>query len=324
MEFVLLLLALGFFWLARDIRRSLYVETQGWGSVQARVVGYLEKPRKKFAPVIQFFYSGTDCHIVLPGLSHIPQFPLQARLTVRVSPGESPRFSVDQPILRHLAHIFIALGILFGSVALLVVRLNLFSLGGALFLLVPLVRILRTPNVLASLRAAYDQFLFPQVLSPEAVAGLKYFPPEQIATVLRAHQLQVRVLGVFLILFSAGGFYGGEAWLKHRNEFLRQARPASGKVVRLERSSGSRHTSYYPVVQFREPASQQTVEFRHRVGSNPPLYRVGEEVGVLYSPNVPRDAMIDGGNGLFNLMGPLVLLFSSMLFLFLGGVCVLK
>jgi len=73
---------------------------------------------------------------------------------------------------------------------------------------------------------------------------------------------------------------------------------AEGRVVALHSEfdpsgDGSSHT-YYPEVAFTLPDGS-AVRFRGRTGSNPPTYRKGDRVRVLYLPQTPASAMIDHG-----------------------------
>ncbi len=69
---------------------------------------------------------------------------------------------------------------------------------------------------------------------------------------------------------------------------------AQGEVVSLkrERSSGKRgsRTSYYPVFRF---AAQDGREYRvkHNQGSNPPVWKKGEKVELIYLPDNPETAV---------------------------------
>jgi Protein of unknown function (DUF3592) len=79
---------------------------------------------------------------------------------------------------------------------------------------------------------------------------------------------------------------------------------AHGEVVRLqdEDSDGSR--LYHAVVRFRTDKNVP-IEFKDNVGSNPPSYRRGAKVTVLYLADNPREAMID--RGFFNWAIPALL-----------------
>ncbi|MGQ9926034.1 MAG: DUF3592 domain-containing protein [Chloroflexaceae bacterium] len=64
---------------------------------------------------------------------------------------------------------------------------------------------------------------------------------------------------------------------------------ATGKVVKMV--SDSEDLSY-AVVQFRT-SQEETISFQSQMRSNPPAYRVGDKVAVLYNPENPQDAVID-------------------------------
>jgi hypothetical protein len=92
-----------------------------------------------------------------------------------------------------------------------------------------------------------------------------------------------------------------------RTMFLLQStgERAVGTVAFLELRRTLHGASYYPVVEF-AAADGGTVQFRDNMGSNPPAYREGDLVRVLYLPAAPRDsATID--RGLLNWLVPGVL-----------------
>lgn len=80
-----------------------------------------------------------------------------------------------------------------------------------------------------------------------------------------------------------------------REKLARCTAKASGRIVRNEKSvttravtSGRRKiTAYHPVVRFTDDSGNMH-EYTHMVGVNPPLYREGETVVVLYNPTHPR------------------------------------
>ncbi len=108
----------------------------------------------------------------------------------------------------------------------------------------------------------------------------------------RNSRLIVPLLVVFAaILFAVGGY-----------ESLRISRlesvglRAQGEVVRLKAESGSgSHATYYPIVRVLL-SNNSYFEFKDSIGSNPPGYRRGDQVTVLYLANDPQgSAMIDRG-----------------------------
>jgi uncharacterized protein DUF3592 len=125
-------------------------------------------------------------------------------------------------------------------------------------------------------------------LVPEASA-------QQIAATQQARKW-APVVGVFALVLAALG-----VWQSMRLAHLETAGiRAPGQVVRLHGewssgSSGSSHYTYYPIVRFRT-AENETIEFKDSIGSNPPSYRAGDKVTVLYLTDAPsRNAMIDRG-----------------------------
>ncbi|MFI9307364.1 DUF3592 domain-containing protein [Streptomyces triculaminicus] len=96
--------------------------------------------------------------------------------------------------------------------------------------------------------------------------------------------------------------------------FLTDAQRARGTVVALdwrEDHDGGSRTAHgddapaaYPVVEFTS-ADGTPRKFRDSAGSNPPSYKVGEQVEVLYRPDAPEDARIKGFLSLW--LAPLIL-----------------
>lgn len=112
-------------------------------------------------------------------------------------------------------------------------------------------------------------------------------------------RMTVPLMAFLGIIFIATGLY----FIQDTRDFIARAAQAEGRVVRLEYDSGSGSDSdaYYPVVSFSVPG-RGGWEFRDRIGTNPPMYRQGEEVPVFYDPENPQKAMID--RGIFNLAFP--------------------
>jgi len=98
-----------------------------------------------------------------------------------------------------------------------------------------------------------------------------------------------RWIGIFLVSFGvlfliiAAGIYFYTA------SFVDKAIETRGVVVRLIRSQDG----YKPLVIFTTQQGQE-VEYVPNFSSNPPAYRVGEEVVVFYDPQNPYHAMLGG------------------------------
>ncbi|MFL6652603.1 MAG: DUF3592 domain-containing protein [Sulfurifustaceae bacterium] len=92
------------------------------------------------------------------------------------------------------------------------------------------------------------------------------------------------VIGVIVV--AAVAYWAGRV-----HDFINRASLAAGQVIDLDRSHSGDSTSYYPIVKF-ETRAGQVRTFRNPVGSNPPSFRVGETVEVLYDEAQPSDARI--------------------------------
>ena len=112
---------------------------------------------------------------------------------------------------------------------------------------------------------------------------------------------------VFLIA-GIGMLIGTLITFKSTYEFLKISVASQGTIVKLiasrSTSSSGNSTVYRPVVQFIDQNGNQ-VEFVSSTGSNPPSYKIGEEVEVLYNPESPNEAKI---KGFFTLWGGITVL----------------
>jgi hypothetical protein len=100
------------------------------------------------------------------------------------------------------------------------------------------------------------------------------------------------LVGIFAVALLAGGIYQASDLARLESSGLR----AQGEVERLVGKSSSRGSySYHAIVRYRTEKNIR-IEFKDNVGSNPPSYRPGDRVTVLYLPDNPRGkAIIDRG-----------------------------
>ncbi|NTU55801.1 MAG: DUF3592 domain-containing protein [Anaerolineales bacterium] len=108
-----------------------------------------------------------------------------------------------------------------------------------------------------------------------------------------ANRLQIGCWTIFFNLFFAGfclwGAYAGYVSWKLDSE----GEKTTGKVIRLEESNDSESGCcvYSPVIEFQ--ANGQTFTFEGDNASDPPAYKVGEQVEVIYDPANPDTAQIN-------------------------------
>lgn len=98
--------------------------------------------------------------------------------------------------------------------------------------------------------------------------------------------------------------------------FINSAQEVVGTVIRLESSRSSKGgTTYAPVFQFRTIEGQM-IEVRDNMSSNPPMFREGQSVEVLYDPENPQKARIKKWFSLYYL--PLFLAGMGLIFSCVG------
>lgn len=117
-------------------------------------------------------------------------------------------------------------------------------------------------------------------------------------------------LGVLLLLGAAWAVSSTRTWLAHAVE-------VEGRVIEMVRPRDSDNTGYLfaPVVRF-QTVEGATVEFESGLRTNPPAYKKGQTVTVLYDPDEPRYAKIRGFFPLWFM--PLILGFIGSIFLLVG------
>ena len=128
----------------------------------------------------------------------------------------------------------------------------------------------------------------------------------------------VSEIAIFSLAFGGVGFLLAALallfWLRTR-AFLGTAQKAQGTVIRMVYSSDSDGGGgYSPVYTFRT-MSGQVIEVTDRMSSNPPQFKEGQIVDVLYDPENPNRARINKWLNLYFV--PLLLGFLGLVF---GGI----
>lgn len=117
-------------------------------------------------------------------------------------------------------------------------------------------------------------------------------------------------VGLLLFLAAAWSVWSTNKWLAHTLE-------VEGVVIEMVRTRDSEDKGYLysPIVRF-ETADGKTHEFQSGLRTNPPAYRAGQVVPVVYDPGVPDAAMIRGVLSLW--MMPVILGFIGTIFVAIG------
>lgn len=108
---------------------------------------------------------------------------------------------------------------------------------------------------------------------------------------VRAHLVTI-LMGAFALIGTAM-LVGGGVLVHDNMKVLATASRAEGSVVALEhRRGGEGGGTYVPVVMFRTEHGEE-ITFRGTVATNPPAFRTGETVRVLYDPDMTVPPRID-------------------------------
>lgn len=118
-------------------------------------------------------------------------------------------------------------------------------------------------------------------------------------------------IGLLLLLAAAWSVWSTKTWLARALE-------VEGVVIEMVRMRDSDDKGYLfsPIVRF-ETADGSTHEFQSGLRTNPPAYRTGEVVSVVYDPAVPGAATIRGVLSLW--LTPIILCFIGTIFFAIGA-----
>ena len=175
------------------------------------------------------------------------------------------------------------------------------------------------PMSLQAWRKYKDAALRPRVFTDASKAEIPWADPEALRTAIDNQRKANRFALPILLIGGVGLLFLGAHLHLKTGIFLERAVRAPGVVVEMAANHSSDGNTYAPVVEFEHEG--RTYRFKDSISSNPPSYRTGEAVGVLYDPDHPRDARIDRGR--WNKAVP-ILIGGSGVFLCLLGVWILK
>jgi hypothetical protein len=140
-----------------------------------------------------------------------------------------------------------------------------------------------------------DQAFHPKVFTDATKTEIPWADPAAVRIALAKQQKVNRFVPPVLVLAGVGLLFLGVHLHQKTAAFLARAVRAPGVVVEMATNDSSDGGSTYaPVVEFEHEGRKY--KFKDSISSNPPSYRRGQAVGVLYDPDQPRDARIDRGH----------------------------
>ena len=134
-----------------------------------------------------------------------------------------------------------------------------------------------------------------------------------VASLSRLGVFAMPLIGLALLALAVLITWNTATWLKRTVE-------AQGTVTQmLHMTDKDGDVTYKPVVRF-STAEGRTIEFKSSFSTNPPAYRVGQSVAVVYLPDEPEKAQIRGFLSLW--MGPMIIAFIGAIFFLIGAAIV--
>jgi hypothetical protein len=149
------------------------------------------------------------------------------------------------------------------------------------------------PMSLQAWRDYKDKTLRQRVFTEASKANIPWADPSALRTAIAKQRKTNRFAAPILLLAGLGLLFLGAHLYRTTATFLEKALRAPGVVVAMASNHSSDSNTYAPVVEFEHEGTKYS--FKDSIGSNPPAYRVGQAVAVLYDPARPRDARIDRG-----------------------------
>lgn len=149
------------------------------------------------------------------------------------------------------------------------------------------------PMSLQAWREYKNEALRPRVFTDANKMEIPWAEPAAVQAAIASQRRVNRYALPTLLLAGVGLFFLGAHLHRKTGMFLQKAVLAPGIVVEMATNESSDSTTYAPVVAFEHQGRKY--RFKDSISSNPPSYRRGQAVGVLYDPADPREARIDRG-----------------------------
>ncbi len=240
-------------------------------------------------------------------------------VTVLVQPDDPERATIKSSLSSVLGAVLALMGLASCIVFFAVFRLSTISIAGAVavvgvaaYKLGSSVR--EKPMSLHAWRNYKNAVLRPRVFSEETKQEICWADPAALQAAI-ANQQKANRFAIPLLLLAGAGLLVLGLHLHRKTElFLATAARAPGMVVEMATNRSSDGNTYAPVVEFEHDGRKY--RFKDSISSNPPAYRRGQAVDVLYDPAHPRDARIDRGR--WNKAVPIIVAASGALLCLLG------
>jgi hypothetical protein len=100
------------------------------------------------------------------------------------------------------------------------------------------------------------------------------------------------LIGLTFTVIGLVVLFIGLFWLNATSERLKRMIDGTGTVVEVTRRRIGDDINYYPRIEF-QTQTGETFQFESNTGGSSTSYRVGDQVPILYNPQMPQDATIN-------------------------------
>ena len=121
---------------------------------------------------------------------------------------------------------------------------------------------------------------------------------------------------IFFIVLGISWFVPGNILLFVRMWFYENSNTTNGIIIENRPNKNKNgEIEYTPVYQYKDSEDKQYVN-AEKFSSNPPMYKMNQQIEVRYSVKSPSKSMINNFNNIFLL--PIIFIFGGVLFLLIG------
>jgi uncharacterized protein DUF3592 len=322
MEIIFLLVGLAFMGVGILIVLSEGRARRGTQPMQARVIGFSNGRSKirtspSFHSVAEYVGpNGRKYYVEGSVGSSVPLHTIGDTVTVLVRPTQ-PEAALLKSSLSYVLGIVLALmGLACAAVFWVMFQATTYSLVTAVVIAGVLALKIKSawrkqPLSLEAWREYKKQVLSPRVFTDESKEQISWADPINVAAAWRNHEKSRSFAVPVLFLLGFGLMFLSYHFYEKTEAFLERANHTSGRVVDLKESDSTDDSTYAAVVEYKDDQGANH-KFVDSFSSNPPSYRTGQAVNVLYNRENPLEAQIDRGR--LNYWLSILLGFAGVLF----------
>jgi hypothetical protein len=295
-------------------------------TVTGQVIGYtfqkrLQTRNQNFRSVVQFAHPRSGTYYVVSSMgSNTPLHHMGEKVKVRTNDSEPVEATIQSKAFLIMGGVFVCMGLGLATIFFKTFSWDIPSVASSVIMLAIVVGSIwkkgrANKDKLSDMKAKIlsEPMIKNQVYSEQEFSKIDFITPEEVHSADAKGMKATRISMIVCLLIGLGLGVLCLKVLDRDLKFFAAAVKTDGRVVEMVSRHG-KSTSYVPVIEFTPKTQTDTIRFQHSVGTNPPMYSVGEAVTVLYAPEFPNDARLD--TGIWNFKFPFFSGLGSVLFFF--------